>query len=72
MKRILLILLIFSASWTPARSAESVEFFSGFLRADLPEDGAIYEAVPFLVSFNFEASAFIKKLDSPLLKLSVN
>ncbi len=71
MKRILLILLILSIPWTPARSAESVEFFSGFLRADLPEDGAVYEAVPFLISFNFEASAFIEKLDSPLLKLSV-
>ena len=71
MKKTLYIMLILLMARTPVLAIESVEFFSGYLKADLPEDGAVYEAVPFLLALNFEAFTFIRKAGSPSLKLSV-
>jgi hypothetical protein len=50
---------------------DSVDLFSGYLRAKLDEEETFYEAVPFLVSFNYEASRFFRRTESPFMNLSV-
>ena len=54
------VLFIFLVSFQPVFALDSIEFLSGYLSARL-EEKEDYQALPFLVSFNFDLKPFIEE-----------